>query len=65
MNRRDSWEDMPLGTVDDEVAFCRPHLDAGYRHLIFDSPAPYDEEPVVGLATEVRPRLQASSSRAV
>jgi hypothetical protein len=55
MNRRDSWEDMPVGTVNDAVAFCRPHLDAGYRHLIFDSPAPYNEEPVVRLATEVRP----------
>jgi hypothetical protein len=48
-----------VGTVEDVVEFCKPHIDAGYRHLIFDSPAPYDEESVVRLATEVRPQLEA------
>jgi alkanesulfonate monooxygenase SsuD/methylene tetrahydromethanopterin reductase-like flavin-dependent oxidoreductase (luciferase family) len=53
------WPNMPAGTVDDVVAYCEPHLKAGYHHLIFDSPAPYDEESLERLATEVRPRLEA------
>ena len=53
------WANMPVGTVDDIVELCRPHLEAGYHHLIFDSPAPYDEESVVRLINEVRPRLEA------
>ncbi|HSM32742.1 MAG TPA: LLM class flavin-dependent oxidoreductase, partial [Anaerolineae bacterium] len=57
-----TWTGMPVGTVDDVVAHCKPFLDLGYRHLIFGFPAPYDEETVERLATEVRPQLEAHLS---
>jgi alkanesulfonate monooxygenase SsuD/methylene tetrahydromethanopterin reductase-like flavin-dependent oxidoreductase (luciferase family) len=50
---------MPVGTAEDVVAHCRPYLDVGYHHLLFGFPAPYDEETMTRLATEVRPRLEA------
>ena len=40
------------------VEFIAPYLDLGYRHLIFGFPAPYDEETMTRLATEVRPALE-------
>jgi alkanesulfonate monooxygenase SsuD/methylene tetrahydromethanopterin reductase-like flavin-dependent oxidoreductase (luciferase family) len=51
--------DMPVGAVEDVVEHCKPYLDLGYRHLIFGFPAPYDEETLERLATEVRPQLEA------
>jgi len=53
-----TWTGMPVGAVEDVVAQCRPYLDAGYRHLIFGSPAPYDDETLERLATQVRPQLE-------
>ncbi len=50
---------MPVGTVDDVVAHCKRYLDTGYHHLLFGFPAPYDEETMTRLATEVRPQLEA------
>jgi hypothetical protein len=50
---------MPVGTVEDVVEHCKPFLELGYRHLIFGFPAPYDEETMTRLATEVRPQLEA------
>ena len=38
---------------------CRPYVELGYRHLICGFPAPYDEESMTRIATEVRPRLEA------
>jgi alkanesulfonate monooxygenase SsuD/methylene tetrahydromethanopterin reductase-like flavin-dependent oxidoreductase (luciferase family) len=35
-----------------------PYLDLGYRHLIANFPAPYDEESMTRFATEVRALLQ-------
>jgi hypothetical protein len=57
-----TWTGMPVGTVEDVVAHCKPFLDQGYRHLIFGFPAPYDEETLERLATEVRPQLEAHLS---
>ncbi len=54
-----TWTGMPVGTVEDVVAHCKPYLDRGYRHLIFGFPAPYDVETVERLAGEVRPQLEA------
>jgi F420-dependent oxidoreductase-like protein len=53
------WSDQPVGTVDQVVAHCASYLELGYRHLIFGFPAPYDEQTMTRLATEVRPRLQS------
>jgi F420-dependent oxidoreductase-like protein len=53
------WADQPVGTVDEVTARCAAYLEQGYRHLIFGFPAPYDEETMTRLASEVRPRLEA------
>ncbi len=54
-----TWTDMPVGHPSHIVEHCKPYLDQGYRHLIFGFPAPYDEETLERLATEVRPELEA------
>ncbi len=54
-----TWTGMPVGSVEDVVEHCKPYLELGYRHLIFGFPAPYDEETMTRLATEVRPQLEA------
>ena len=50
---------MPVGTPDEVAAHCAAYVRHGYRHLIFGFPAPYDEETMTRLATEVRPRIEA------
>ena len=57
-----TWTGMPIGAVEDVVEHCKPYLDQGYRHLVFGFPAPYDEETLERLATEVRPQLEAHLS---
>jgi alkanesulfonate monooxygenase SsuD/methylene tetrahydromethanopterin reductase-like flavin-dependent oxidoreductase (luciferase family) len=47
--------------IADELA---PYLELGYRHLIANFPAPYDEESVVRFATEVRSLLEGAGSPA-
>jgi alkanesulfonate monooxygenase SsuD/methylene tetrahydromethanopterin reductase-like flavin-dependent oxidoreductase (luciferase family) len=47
--------------IADELA---PYLELGYRHLIANFPAPYDEESVVRFATEVRSLLEGADSPA-
>ena len=54
-----TWTNMPVGRPEHVIEHCKPYLDAGYRHLIFGFPAPYDEETIERLATEVRPELEA------
>jgi hypothetical protein len=58
-----TWTGLPVGTVDDVVEYCSPYVEEGYRHIIFGFPAPYDEETMTRIATEVRPRLEALISR--
>jgi alkanesulfonate monooxygenase SsuD/methylene tetrahydromethanopterin reductase-like flavin-dependent oxidoreductase (luciferase family) len=55
----EAWKDQPVGTPEDVVEHLAPYLEIGYRHLIAGFPAPYDEESLTRLATEVRPRLEA------
>ena len=52
------WTDQPIGTPEDVAERIAPFLDIGYRHLIAGFPAPYDEESMTRLATEVRPALE-------
>ena len=54
------WTDQPIGTPEDVAERIAPFLDIGYRHLIAGFPAPYDEESMTRLATEVRPLLERS-----
>lgn len=53
------WKNQPLGTPEEVFERLAGYVDVGYHHLIFYLPAPYDEETMVRLATEVRPRLEA------
>jgi alkanesulfonate monooxygenase SsuD/methylene tetrahydromethanopterin reductase-like flavin-dependent oxidoreductase (luciferase family) len=48
------------GNPDEVCEQLKPFVEAGYRHLICGFPPPYDEETMRRMATEVRPRLEAS-----
>ena len=53
------WKNQPTGTPEDVFEWLARYVEIGYHHLVFYWPAPYDEESMVRLATEVRPRLEA------
>lgn len=48
------WTDQPIGTPEDVAEIILPFTEIGYRHFIAGFPAPYDEESMTRLATEVR-----------
>jgi alkanesulfonate monooxygenase SsuD/methylene tetrahydromethanopterin reductase-like flavin-dependent oxidoreductase (luciferase family) len=52
------WTDQPVGTPEDVAEVMAPFVEIGYRHLIAGFPAPYDEESMTRLATEVLPLLK-------
>jgi len=52
------WLDQPVGTPEQVAERIAPFLELGYRHLIAGFPAPYDEESMTRLQTEVRPLLE-------
>jgi alkanesulfonate monooxygenase SsuD/methylene tetrahydromethanopterin reductase-like flavin-dependent oxidoreductase (luciferase family) len=54
------WDDQPVGTPEDVVEHLAPIVELGYHHLIAGFPAPYDEESMTRLNSEVRPRLEAT-----
>jgi alkanesulfonate monooxygenase SsuD/methylene tetrahydromethanopterin reductase-like flavin-dependent oxidoreductase (luciferase family) len=56
----DLWTDQPVGTPEDVAERLAPFLEIGYRHLIAGFPAPYDEESMSRLATEVGPTLRGA-----
>ena len=47
------------GNADEVAEQLKPFVELGYRHLICGFPAPYDQETMRRLATEVRPQLEA------
>jgi alkanesulfonate monooxygenase SsuD/methylene tetrahydromethanopterin reductase-like flavin-dependent oxidoreductase (luciferase family) len=51
------WENQPVGTPEDVVAYIAPYPEIGYHHLIAGFPSPHDEESMTRLATEVAPAL--------
>jgi alkanesulfonate monooxygenase SsuD/methylene tetrahydromethanopterin reductase-like flavin-dependent oxidoreductase (luciferase family) len=51
------WRNPNIGTPEELVERLAPYLELGYHHLICGFPAPYDEESMTRLVTEVRPRL--------
>ncbi len=55
------WTDQPVGTPEDVAERLAPYLELGYRHLVAGFPAPYDEESMTRLITEVKPRLEGRS----
>jgi alkanesulfonate monooxygenase SsuD/methylene tetrahydromethanopterin reductase-like flavin-dependent oxidoreductase (luciferase family) len=56
------WENQPVGTPEDLVAFIEPYLEIGYHHLIAGFPSPYDEESMTRLATEVLPAMSKAAA---
>ena len=55
----ETWKNQPTGTPEDVFEWLARYVEIGYRHLVFYWPAPYDEETLVRMATEVRPKLEA------
>jgi alkanesulfonate monooxygenase SsuD/methylene tetrahydromethanopterin reductase-like flavin-dependent oxidoreductase (luciferase family) len=55
------WTNQPIGTPESVAEHLAPLIGLGYRHLIAGFPAPYDEESMTRLATEVRPILERVS----
>lgn len=53
-----AWTDQPIGTPEDVAEHLAPYVELGYRHLIAGFPAPYDEESMTRLVTEVKPLLE-------
>ena len=47
----------PTGTPEHLVELLSPFVAAGYRHIVFGFPSPYDAETMSRLMSEVRPRL--------
>jgi F420-dependent oxidoreductase-like protein len=56
------WRDAPVGTPEDIVERLEPFLELGYRHLTIGLPAPYDEETMTRLMTDVTPRLASPAT---
>ena len=53
------WKNQPTGTPEEVFEWLARYVEIGYRHLVFYWPAPYDEETMVRMANEVRPKLEA------
>jgi len=49
----------PVGTPEHVAEVLAPFVELGYRHVVFGFPAPYDEETMTRLISEVQPRLAA------
>jgi alkanesulfonate monooxygenase SsuD/methylene tetrahydromethanopterin reductase-like flavin-dependent oxidoreductase (luciferase family) len=47
-----------VGTPEDVAEAIAPLLEIGYRHILVDYAAPYDEETMTRFATEVRQLLE-------
>lgn len=56
------WKDPNVGTPEFIVERFQQFVELGYRHLICGFPAPYDEETMNRLTTEVRPRVLTSAA---
>ena len=50
----------PTGSPEHVVEVLAPFVEAGYRHVIFGFPAPYDQETMGRLISEVQPKLAAA-----
>ena len=49
--------DQPTGSPEHVAEVLAPFVEAGYRHIIVGFPAPYDEETMTRLISEVGPKL--------
>ncbi|HET7677024.1 MAG TPA: TIGR03560 family F420-dependent LLM class oxidoreductase [Candidatus Limnocylindrales bacterium] len=56
--RNGGWEGPgKAGTPEQIAERFAPYLELGFRHIYFDSPAPYDDETLERLALQVKPLL--------
>ena len=51
-----------VGTVDRVVDELAPYVEAGFRHIYIDLPAPFDRETLERFIGEVKPRLEEVTS---
>jgi alkanesulfonate monooxygenase SsuD/methylene tetrahydromethanopterin reductase-like flavin-dependent oxidoreductase (luciferase family) len=59
-----SPDQQPSGPPERVAEELARYIDIGYRHLVIGFPAPYDEETMERLATEVRPMLTGRTTGA-
>jgi alkanesulfonate monooxygenase SsuD/methylene tetrahydromethanopterin reductase-like flavin-dependent oxidoreductase (luciferase family) len=52
------WQGQPVGTPEDVAEQLAPFVEIGRSHLVGGFPAPYDEESMTRLITDVKPLLQ-------
>ena len=55
-------EEARLGTAAQIAESLAPYVQLGFRHMLFDSPAPFDEETLRRFVGEVKPMLEASAA---
>jgi alkanesulfonate monooxygenase SsuD/methylene tetrahydromethanopterin reductase-like flavin-dependent oxidoreductase (luciferase family) len=51
------WQGIFTGSPDDVAQALEPYAEAGVQHFVFEFPAPYDEETMARLISDVKPRL--------
>ncbi|CAN5640389.1 LLM class F420-dependent oxidoreductase [soil metagenome] len=56
------WSDPNVGTPEYIVERFAPFVELGYQHLICGMPAPYDEESMARLMSEVAPKLMDTAT---
>jgi alkanesulfonate monooxygenase SsuD/methylene tetrahydromethanopterin reductase-like flavin-dependent oxidoreductase (luciferase family) len=59
------FDDPPkIGTSEEIAASLAPYVELGFRHILFDAPAPFDDETLERFVGEVKPMLEAGSPAA-
>ena len=48
-----------LGSAAEIAESLRPYVELGFRHILFDAPAPFDEETIERFMGEVKPALES------
>jgi alkanesulfonate monooxygenase SsuD/methylene tetrahydromethanopterin reductase-like flavin-dependent oxidoreductase (luciferase family) len=52
-----------VGTPEEIAESLMPYVGLGFGHILFDLPAPFDQETLERFASEVKPRLAAAASQ--
>jgi alkanesulfonate monooxygenase SsuD/methylene tetrahydromethanopterin reductase-like flavin-dependent oxidoreductase (luciferase family) len=60
------WEGPEIATTPERLAEeLAPYLEIGFRHIYIDFPAPFDEETMERVVTEVKPLIEERAASAV
>jgi alkanesulfonate monooxygenase SsuD/methylene tetrahydromethanopterin reductase-like flavin-dependent oxidoreductase (luciferase family) len=63
--RHPGYDDLPkLGSANDLAERLAPFVELGFRHILYDVPAPLDEETLERFVGEVKPKLEKVSAKA-